>query len=166
MNESNSAGANVLVPDSMKVPVPDSMKMLYEHCRSNIEFAKRQQWQMTNYALLLDAAIVGITELSKITELSNKFIDQCFLIAVALLAAGSITVAAGWILAKLQCTQAEERKIQNKAIKYFPKEFCEAIGRKHSELCWHHGQIFVVLVLVVISGFIAAFASVWEVAHC
>ena len=151
MSESNSTEA--------KVPVPDSMKMLYEHCRSNIEFAKRQQWQMTNYALLLDAAIVGTAELSK------KFIDQCVLIAVAFLAAGSVTAAAVYILSKLQCTQADERKILNKAITYFPKEFCEALGGKHSESCYHHGVIFAVLVLAVIFGFFATLASVWGVVH-
>lgn len=41
----------------------EELRLLYQTSVTELEFFKRQQWSVTNYALLLYAAIVGITRL-------------------------------------------------------------------------------------------------------
>lgn len=41
----------------------EELRLLYQTSVTELEFFKRQQWSVTNYALLLYAAIVGVAQL-------------------------------------------------------------------------------------------------------
>lgn len=41
----------------------EELRLLYQASVTELEFFKRQQWSVTNYALLLYAAIIGVTQL-------------------------------------------------------------------------------------------------------
>jgi hypothetical protein len=73
----------------------EELRMLYQVTVSDLSYFKTQQWSVTNYALLIYAALVGVTQLLKPSPTSC---ERFFLSALAV--AGM--VAALVVLSKLQ----------------------------------------------------------------
>ena len=69
--------------------VSDEIRLLYSTAVAEIAGFKQQQWQVTNYGLLLDAAIVSIPRL-------HANISPCVLFVLATAAVG--VGIAGWVL--------------------------------------------------------------------
>lgn len=73
----------------------EELRMLYQVTVSDLTYFKTQQWSVTNYALLIFAGLVGVTQLLKPLPVSS---ERVFLGVLALVA----MVAALVVLAKLQ----------------------------------------------------------------
>ena len=70
------------------------LRLLYQVTASDLTFFKSQQWVVTNYALLLLAGIVGVSQMLQPLTL----LDRWALSAIALAVAGAALV----VLSKLQ----------------------------------------------------------------
>jgi len=98
-----------------KMDIHEAMRMLHNNARENLNYCKKQQWQVAYYTLLLYGAIVvapkgGIT--------ADWFIISLGAIS-AMLLAGSVSV-----IVRLECSQRAERcRIRKIERDYFPKEY-------------------------------------------
>ena len=60
----------MLSEESKEKQVNDELRLLYTSCVSEIAGFKQQQWQVTNYGLLLFAAVASIPKVvTKLTQL-------------------------------------------------------------------------------------------------
>ncbi|MBI1201599.1 MAG: hypothetical protein GC182_03705 [Rhodopseudomonas sp.] len=67
-----------------KAPIdnmPDRIEIIYRDAIDNIQFNKRQQWQITNYAILVYASIVAIRQLLD-KGASSPFVSEGILIGL------------------------------------------------------------------------------------
>jgi len=107
----------------------DELRLLYTSCVSEIASFKQQQWHVTNYGLLLYAAIASMPKLvgAKLTELE-----------LFLLYGGAFAIlAAGWFLVGMLFTSIQERRgRQTEVRKLFTPEFMHAwrVGQPESEV--------------------------------
>lgn len=161
--ESNGKQDQAQDPDYEKKK-NDELHLLYTSCVSEIASFKQQQWHVTNYGLLLYAAIASMPKVvaTKLTEL------ELFLFYI-----GTFTVlAAGWFLVGMLSSSIQERRgRQTEVRKQFTKEFKHAwrVGRPESEvpdspqekpsLLWFFRSVFVVG-FGVTSWLLARFACV------
>jgi hypothetical protein len=72
----------------------DTWRVRYQVAVSDIAFFKNQQWKVTNYALLIDAALVGISFKLAL----NTGLERLLLLTSAWL----INLLASWVLLKLE----------------------------------------------------------------
>jgi hypothetical protein len=69
----------------------EELRLLYEVSVTDLEFFKRQQWSVTNYALLLYAAVVGVARLLDGGVSHLEKLVLCFV-------ATGVAILAGYIL--------------------------------------------------------------------
>lgn len=126
----------------------DEFRLLYTSCVSEISSFKQQQWQITNYGLLLYVAIASIPKLvAKLTQLEYFLL---YLGAFAIL-------TAGWLLLGMFSASIQERRGRlAETRKHFTDEFMAAwrCGKTKSEapdvpeekpsLLWFFRVVFVV----------------------
>ena len=126
----------------------DELRFLYTACVSEIDSFKKQQWQITNYGLLLYAAIVSIPKLLGTLNQVEYFV----LFAVAF-----SVVASGWYLVGVLADAIQvRRKRLIETRKQFTKEFMNAwrYGKTEAEvpdkleaklqLLWFFRSVFLV----------------------
>ena len=126
----------------------DELRFLYTACVSEIDSFKKQQWQITNYGLLLYAAIVSIPKLLGTLNQVEYFV----LFAVAF-----SVVASGWYLVGVLADSIQvRRKRLIETRKQFTKEFMNAwrYGKTEAEvpdkleaklqLLWFFRSVFLV----------------------
>ncbi len=108
----------------------EAWRLIYQIGVQNIAFLKRQQWAVTNYALLLYAALIAISQLLP-TSANNieRLVFTTIVIALA--------VAAIWMLWSLHHSITLERHVLDAARTDFPDEVRNRIqeltrGRAHS----------------------------------
>jgi len=101
----------------------DELRVLYSACVSEIDSFKKQQWQITNYGLLLYAAIVSIAKLLGTLNQVEYFV---------LFTAAFIIVASGWYLVGVLADSIQvRRKRLTETRKQFTSEFMRA---------WRYGK--------------------------
>jgi hypothetical protein len=101
----------------------EELRLLYSACVSEIDSFKKQQWQTTNYGLLLYAAIVSIPKLLGTLNQIEYFV---------LFAAALSVVASGWYLVGVLADSIQvRRKRLIETRKQFTKEFMDA---------WRYGK--------------------------
>ena len=101
----------------------DELRLLYSACVSEIDSFKKQQWQVTNYGLLLFAAIVSIPKLLGTLNQVEYFV---------LLGAAFSVVASGWYLVGVLADSIQvRRKRLTETRKKFTPEFMNA---------WRYGK--------------------------
>jgi hypothetical protein len=109
-------------PASNEKRASDELRLLYSSSVSEIASFKQQQWHVTNYAILLFAAIVGIPRL---LDRLNQ-VEYLVLFGAPLAVLGT-----GWyVLGMLADSIYIRRKRQTEIRKAFTKEFMHA---------WRHG---------------------------
>lgn len=114
------------VPDAKKQE--DELRILYTSCVTEIASFKQQQWQITNYAILLYVAIAGMPRI-----LGSLNQVEYFVLFVATLA----VLSAGWfVLGMLADSIHIRRSRQTEARKTFTTEFMHAwrYGKSESEV--------------------------------
>ena len=101
----------------------DELKLLYSVSVSDIAGFKQQQWNITNYGLLLYAAIVSIAKL--LDDISK--VEYAVLYALAF-----IIMVIGWLLITILHKSVMERRARLVRIRsYFSAEFRD---------CWRGGK--------------------------
>lgn len=126
----------------------DELMLLYSACVSEIDSFKKQQWQVTNYDLLLFAALVSIPKLLGTLNQVEYFV---------LFGAAFAAVASGWYLVGVLADSIQvRRKRLTETRKQFTKEFMYAwrYGKTESEvpdnpeeklqLLWFFRSVFLV----------------------
>lgn len=103
----------------------DELRLLYSSSVSEIASFKQQQWHVTNYAILLFAAVAGIPRV--FDHLSQVEYLVLFLAALAILSAG------WYVLGMLADSIYIRRKRQTEIRKIFTAEFMHAWRRGMSE---------------------------------
>lgn len=93
----------------------EELRLLYASSVSEIISFKQQQWHVTNYALLLDAAIVSIAKLLH----EDPAIELIFLS----IGAAAVLAAAWFVLSKLSNSIQEKRNRQIQVRKKFSDSF-------------------------------------------
>lgn len=94
------------------------LRLGYQDALDNLRYAKRQQWQLTYYGVILQAGIIGLSGFKAAT---NKVVVDGFVLGGL-----SIAVNAGvlWIMYNLQSFIQRERWIVRKIRdEYFSSEF-------------------------------------------
>ncbi|UUZ62268.1 hypothetical protein LP417_18900 [Polaromonas sp. P1-6] len=107
-----------------KLKVEEELRLLYQVTTQDLVFFKQQQWSVTNYVLLLYAAVVGFTQLSEQTTSCERFV-LCVL-ATVLGASGIV------ILWKQEKSIAARHDRLDKIRKLFTKTFCLAWRSQHN----------------------------------
>jgi len=93
-------------PESGRAPNDEDRFALYAHAHADLWWAKTQEWNVANWALLLIAGIVGTCRaIVPTAELSPS---RTWVFAVLVLGVG---VAAGWYLASLHADIVHSRKV-------------------------------------------------------
>ncbi len=101
----------------------DELRLLYSACVSEINSFKKQQWQVTNYGLLLFAAIVSIPRILDTLNQVEYFV---------LFGAAVSVMASGWYLVGVLADSIQvRRKRLAETRKHFTKEFMNA---------WRYGK--------------------------
>lgn len=101
----------------------DELRLLYSACVSEIDSFKKQQWHVTNYGLLLYAAIVSIPKLLGTPNQVEYFV---------LFGAAFGVVASGWYLVGVLAESIQvRRKRLTETRKQFTSEFMNA---------WRYGK--------------------------
>jgi len=121
----------------------EELRLLYQTSVTELEFFKRQQWSVTNYALLLYAAIVGIA------QLLTGDIDQTEKLVLCLL--GSVVGLLGAYILWVLNNSIEVRKSRLGAIHgNFSEAFRKvwSIEEKPEEAL----SIYVLLLMVMVAG--------------
>ena len=95
------------------------LRLLYEITVSDLAYFKTQQWNVTYYALLLQAGLLGV---SKLLMPPLTLIDKSVLIVLSLLAAGSTL----FVLNKLQSSISVRQSRLDAVRKTFSEEFQRA----------------------------------------
>jgi hypothetical protein len=135
--------------NSREKQVNDELRLLYTSCVSEIAGFKQQQWQVTNYVVLLFAAVASVPKI--ITNLAQL---EFFLLYVAAFA----VLSAGWYVLGLFSASIQVRRCRLTEIrtKHFTDEFRSAwrYGRTEAEvpdapaektnLVWFFRAVFVV----------------------
>ncbi len=73
----------------------EDLRLLYQVTTQDLAFFKQQQWSTTNYALLLQAALVGVIQLAKGAATQSVRIGACVL-------ATAVGIAGVVLLTKLE----------------------------------------------------------------
>lgn len=115
--------------ESKEQKVNEELRLLYTSCVSEIAGFKQQQWQVTNYGLLLFAAVASIPKvIPKLTQL------EFFL----LYSAAFVVLSAGWYVLGLFSESIQERRGRLTEIrrKHFTNEFKAAwrCGKTEAEV--------------------------------
>lgn len=121
----------------------EEMRLLYQTSVTELEFFKRQQWSVTNYALLLYAAIVGVAQLLAGNIDRTEKLVLCLVASVV----GMLGAYILWVLNN----SIEVRKSRLEAIHdHFSESFRKvwSIEEKPEEAL----SIYVLLLLVVVVG--------------
>ncbi len=134
------------------VEVADALKILHDSCTQNIAFAKNQQWRVTNYLLLIYAALAGIRIRWDTISWPSSSVISVIAALIAFIAAGFGI----YMLTELQKSQQRSRQILIRVRSHFPTEFHEARGPEpsHSESFWRYGEIYVFLSVVILIGLV------------
>lgn len=106
----------------------DELRLLYSACVSEIDSFKKQQWQVTNYGLLLFAAIVSIPKLLGTLNQVEYFM---------LFSSALSVVASGWYLVGVFADSIQvRRKRLTETRKKFTSEFMSAwrYGKTEAEI--------------------------------
>ena len=104
----------------------DGLLDLYSLFTQDITFCKQQQWSVTNYALVLDAAIVGIAQLLK-DGLPTKVI-----LGVGCVCVGIVMIGTLYVLCSLQRSIDIARVRISRVKKRLPKHLCDVLQRHPS----------------------------------
>jgi hypothetical protein len=139
----------VYVTDSSETQ--EELRMLYQVTVSDLSYFKAQQWSVTNYALLIFAGLVGITQLLKPLTASC---ERLFLGALAV--AGML--AALVILAKLQKSISVRQSRLVTARNNFSESFKQAWAAEVKGPEYFH-SIYFLYATILISGIL----TVWLV---
>ena len=146
--------------EELKKQVNDELRLLYTSCVSEIAGFKQQQWQITNYGLLLYAAVASVPKVV-VKPTQCEFL---LLYAVAF-----IILAAGWYLIGLFSTSIQERRARLIEIrtKHFTDEFNAAwrCGKSENEapdVLTEKTNLLIFFQGVFVVGF---FAVCWLLTH-
>lgn len=102
----------------------EELCLLYQITTQDLVFFKQQQWSVTNYVLLLYAAVVGLTQLSEIETTSCERFVLCVLATV-------LGISGIVILWKIEKSIAVRRDRLDKIRKLFTETFCLAWCSQH-----------------------------------
>ena len=114
----------MLSEESKEMQVNDELRLLYTSCVSEIAGFKQQQWQVTNYGLLLFAAVASIPKV--VTKLTQLEFFVLYAAAFAVLSAGWYVL--GLFAASIQVRRGRLTEIRTK---HFTEEFKAA---------WRYGK--------------------------
>jgi hypothetical protein len=129
----------------------DEAALAFNHAAEEIRFFKGQQWSITNYALLLQAGIVGAVELVK-----QQSLWCCWADVAAVLAIGLIVVAV-WLLIALEAAICKERDRLEAARSVDLLPVVNRIHERKLPEVWRYTPFFVLVIVNVIAGVVAAF---------
>lgn len=137
--------------------------MLYVTSIGNIEFAKKQQFQITNYVLIANAAVVAVATSILETGLAPKW---------RLIICASLTVILGLavgygltFVSRLQSDLARYRARLQRCRARFTEEFAVAFGTERSPdyiKPTHQGDILGVLKASQIAGLVLSAFVMWS----
>jgi hypothetical protein len=120
----------------------------FKHAADEIRFFKSQQWSITNYALALQAGVVGAVKLI-VPPLRCCWSDVAALVIVVLL------VAAVWLLIALEAAICKERDRMADARNRLP--VLKEIHKGKLAEGFRYTPFFVLLVVNIIAGVVAEF---------
>ena len=126
----------------------EELRLLWQLSANGIEFFKSQQWRVTNYGILIFAAMIGIAEF--ISNKEPKYWFSCIL----LLAPPIVAVFGIYILNKLQNDIEKIRKRLQRIEPQFTDEFRMALRGKldHQEWEEKNKSIFYLMVVALLFG--------------
>ena len=136
----------------------EELRMLYQITIDDIRYAKRQQWAITYYGLLLITGILGFYKLIQSSKTNIACFEKGILFALAVL----IALMGTWILCTFQKSLCEYRerlvRIINKK-ENFSKKFKDALGdisRDYTSFYYYFGSIVFpfILILWIAAGFV------------
>jgi hypothetical protein len=139
----------------MAVTAPQEQQewlVLYQLAVEDIRFFKDQQWKISNYAILLYAAIVTISQIVKPLTYS----ERCVLTILTLIIAACTT----WILISLQSSINNARKEHTEASKYFKPDIRTTVAQLQQLSLKTPAITWFLIIAVWLSGAIA----VWLIA--
>ena len=102
----------------------DELRLLYEVTTHDLVYFKTQQWSVTYYALLIDAGLIGITQLLKP---SPTAVERIVLTVLALLTAS----AAAFLISKLEQSLSVRKSRLHAVRTNFGGEFKRAWSAEH-----------------------------------
>jgi len=127
------------VADMSSKPVETLYRVFFDE----MKFAKQQQWTVTNYLLLLIAAVLGVTAALKTTNGSEKTFASFLLLGV---------VIAGWyFLLKLQFYMAKLRERIERIEDTFTVDEKKLLGVEKYASPGSHGLPFTVMMIAAIT---------------
>jgi hypothetical protein len=139
----------------------EELRLLYQTSINDIAFAKRQQYQTTNYVLVADAAIVAshATISSGVTWVPLLFLSAALTVVLA--------IALGYglrFVARLQCNLAKYRARLLRCREAFGPEFKMAFGPDRPPgyaTPSHQADVSGVLQAAQLLGFALSVALIW-----
>ncbi|MEX1205812.1 MAG: hypothetical protein WEB85_11230 [Dongiaceae bacterium] len=140
--------------DDQEISLTDSMKILHENCRQNIEACKNRQWQVAYYGLLTLGALVVSNRM-----LHNE-IDSLVRTVVSVLLVLGAAGGAGLVLDRLQRSQRHERRTLVKVQEYFPQQYRDLSGAICTSY-WYHGGVLALLYAVLFIGAAVSILLTW-----
>jgi hypothetical protein len=124
----------------------DDLRLLYQVTVSDLAFFKGQQWSVTNYALLIFAALVGVTQLDQVEDLLLS--DRTLLLALATVDMVLAFVALIHLHCSIKLRRARLTSVRGKLSKSF-KESWSVLPKERDGI-----DLFLGIVLVVSWGFV------------
>jgi hypothetical protein len=112
----------------MSLPTSDQedLRLLYKITLSDLAYFKTQQWKVTYYALLIEAALVGV---GKVLSPQLTVLDRSILAILSFLAA----LVALFVLNKLQRSISVRQSRLDAVLKTFGDAFQRAWSAEHKE---------------------------------
>lgn len=123
----------------------DELRLLYQVTVQDLAFFKQQQWSVTNYGLLLYAAIVGIP------QIPNAGVTPCERLVLCLLAT-ALAAGGAYLLYKLERSIKARRDRLSKIRRLFTKAFCLAWRSKYKDPDAPTTSILLGAILIVGAG--------------
>jgi hypothetical protein len=134
----------------------EDLRILFKVCADDLAFLKGQQWQITNYGLLLYAAEVGIVRsICDSSYIMISFFEHLFLQIIAL----SVLIFSWYVLRQLQNSINKGReRMRNVRIK-LTEEFKRAwtVGTEPMTTIAHKRSMLWPLRIVLLFGFLTEF---------
>lgn len=119
----------------------------FKHAADEIRFFKGQQWSITNYALALQAGIVGTVKLIE-PPLRFCWSDVAAMLAVVLM------LAAVWLLIALEAAICKERDRMVNARDRLP--VLKTIHERKLAEGWRYTPFFVLFLVNIVAGVVVA----------
>jgi hypothetical protein len=100
----------------------EELQILYSSLLNDIQFYKSQQWSITNYTILIQAALVGI---SQIFENSHVYLLNIFLIILSVL----VMLVGLTLLSQFEKDRKASKDVKDKILRHFSPLFNSYLGK-------------------------------------